>query len=163
MNTTGSAMKSAIFGLVLGLVTSGLAVYAVVYAGSKPEEPERKTVAARPEKPAPKRATRVESKTTRPRPTRTTPTSPKPTPTPAALTPTVEKTDAPKVFCPEPVYDFGTMENTKKVKHDFVIRNVGGETLRITKVRTSCGCTVAQPKKRCSNRAKRRRFPPRSL
>ena len=55
---------------------------------------------------------------------------------------------APKIVSPEPVYDFGTLDNETKVQHDFIIRNVGDATLNIKNVRTSCGCTVAQPEKK---------------
>lgn len=53
-----------------------------------------------------------------------------------------------RIFSPEPVYDFGEVDSEKKVQHDFVIRNVGTEQLEIRNVRTSCGCTVAQPEKK---------------
>jgi hypothetical protein len=52
----------------------------------------------------------------------------------------------PRIFCPEPRYDFGEVDNEQKVQHDFVIMNVGTAPLEISRVRSSCGCTVAQLK-----------------
>lgn len=45
----------------------------------------------------------------------------------------------------DPVYDFGFVRSSevKAVSHTFVIRNAGEETLVISKVRPSCGCTSA--------------------
>ena len=54
---------------------------------------------------------------------------------------------SPVIVSPEPIFNFGEMDNAGKVSHDFVIRNAGDAVLQIQKVRTSCGCTVAQPKK----------------
>ncbi len=50
----------------------------------------------------------------------------------------------PNLVCDDTVYDFGSRRNTEVVKHDFQLRNEGDETLRISSVRTSCGCTVAE-------------------
>ena len=49
----------------------------------------------------------------------------------------------PRLVCDEPVYDFGTMDNSQDVEHTFVLRNEGDLTLEIKNVRVSCGCTVA--------------------
>lgn len=51
----------------------------------------------------------------------------------------------PKIVCDEPVFDFGEKDSEEKVLHDFIVRNTGDATLEIKNVRTSCGCTVAQP------------------
>jgi hypothetical protein len=69
------------------------------------------------------------------------PVSPAPAETP------VSTAGAPKIFSPMPEYDYGEWDNEEKVEHDFVIKNIGEGTLNIKQVRTSCGCTVAQPKK----------------
>ena len=50
---------------------------------------------------------------------------------------------APRIVCPEPDYDFGALDNSATVEHDYPIRNEGPVTLEITSVRASCGCTVA--------------------
>jgi hypothetical protein len=50
---------------------------------------------------------------------------------------------APKLVCDEPVYEFGEVDNTKKIEHDFIIRNEGDATLNISDVKAACGCTVA--------------------
>ncbi|MCX8064868.1 MAG: DUF1573 domain-containing protein [Candidatus Hydrogenedentes bacterium] len=54
----------------------------------------------------------------------------------------------PKIEAVEPVYDFGEVPNIDKVEHDFVIKNVGTGVLQISRVSTTCGCTVAQPEKK---------------
>ncbi len=50
---------------------------------------------------------------------------------------------APKLVCDDPVYEFGEVDNTKKVEHDFIIRNDGDANLNISNVKATCGCTVA--------------------
>ncbi len=52
---------------------------------------------------------------------------------------------APKIVCPETVFDFGERENTGVVEHDYVVRNEGDLSLEIRNVRASCGCTVVKP------------------
>ena len=52
---------------------------------------------------------------------------------------------APKAVCPNPDFDFGELENTETVEHDYVIRNEGQLSLEILNVRPSCGCTAASP------------------
>lgn len=53
-------------------------------------------------------------------------------------------TAAPAIMSPTPVYEFGEMDNSQKVSHDFVIKNVGDEPLVINDVKSTCGCTVAK-------------------
>lgn len=50
---------------------------------------------------------------------------------------------APAIVCDQPSYDFGTMESSQTVTHDYVIVNKGNATLEISQARPSCGCTVA--------------------
>jgi hypothetical protein len=45
-------------------------------------------------------------------------------------------------------FDFGQALQNKTLNHDFVLRNVGDEPLRIEDVRTTCGCTAALPNAR---------------
>lgn len=47
----------------------------------------------------------------------------------------------------DPVYDFGDVYNGTTVKHTFRLKNAGTAPLTISAVRTSCGCTAAQPTK----------------
>jgi hypothetical protein len=74
-------------------------------------------------------------------------------PAPSALTSEIKTAVAkidgagPKIFSPEPIYDFGTLDNTEKVIHSFTIKNEGTEALEIAQVKTSCGCTIADPPK----------------
>jgi rhodanese-related sulfurtransferase len=49
---------------------------------------------------------------------------------------------APKIAVDNAVYDFGTVLEGVFVTHKFILSNVGDETLTITSVRTSCGCTT---------------------
>ncbi|MBV8055098.1 MAG: DUF1573 domain-containing protein [Deltaproteobacteria bacterium] len=46
-----------------------------------------------------------------------------------------------------PVYNFGNVYNGTTVKHTFRLKNAGTAPLTIGAVRTSCGCTAAQPTK----------------
>jgi len=52
---------------------------------------------------------------------------------------------APRLTCAEPVHDFGVRADERElVRHAFVLRNEGTETLQIGEVKTTCGCTVAR-------------------
>jgi len=53
-------------------------------------------------------------------------------------------TMGPKIFVEETEYNFGTVDNQSSIEHTFVIKNVGDETLEISKARPACGCTVAK-------------------
>lgn len=53
----------------------------------------------------------------------------------------------PQVQAPGAVYDFGNVYNGTPVKHIFRLKNAGTAPLAINAVRTSCGCTAAQPTK----------------
>ena len=50
----------------------------------------------------------------------------------------------PKLFIEQKTFDFGTVSEGEKVPHSFSIANKGNEPLKITAVRTSCGCTAAK-------------------
>lgn len=43
-----------------------------------------------------------------------------------------------------PKHDFGKVKSSDVVRHDFVITNRGNETLIVTDVQPTCGCTVAE-------------------
>ena len=51
---------------------------------------------------------------------------------------------APRAAVDQPVFDFGTVAQGKKVDHSFTIKNSGDAILTIGQVSTSCGCTVAE-------------------
>jgi uncharacterized protein DUF1573 len=53
----------------------------------------------------------------------------------------------PLVQAIDPVYDFGGVYSGTTVKHTFRLKNAGTAPLTISGVRTSCGCTAAQPTK----------------
>ncbi|MGH7965064.1 MAG: DUF1573 domain-containing protein, partial [Candidatus Binatia bacterium] len=59
--------------------------------------------------------------------------APTPAPTPSG----------PRIVFPEPVYDFGTVEQGEQITHLFRFINQGEQDLRIADVKTSCGCTAA--------------------
>jgi hypothetical protein len=40
-------------------------------------------------------------------------------------------------------FDFGKVDSGTEVKHEFVFTNMGNQTLEVTSVKTSCGCTTA--------------------
>ncbi|HDS01855.1 MAG TPA: DUF1573 domain-containing protein, partial [candidate division Zixibacteria bacterium] len=47
------------------------------------------------------------------------------------------------IFLPDSIFDFGFFATDARVVHTYPIVNRGNDTLRITKVRPGCGCTVA--------------------
>jgi uncharacterized membrane protein len=51
---------------------------------------------------------------------------------------------APRAAVDQPIFDFGTVAQGKKVDHAFTIINSGDAPLTIGQVSTSCGCTVAE-------------------
>jgi len=53
----------------------------------------------------------------------------------------------PKVSSQQMEYDFGQVARGEHVKYSFVVTNVGGDLLKISDVRASCGCTAAKPEK----------------
>lgn len=73
-----------------------------------------------------------------------------PTAQPAEQTtaPTPNAGGKPKIVCDEPEFDFGEKRNDEKVEHEFIVKNAGDGLLLIDKVKTTCGCTVAQPEKK---------------
>lgn len=50
----------------------------------------------------------------------------------------------PIIMSPEPTFNFGELENDQKVTREFIVKNAGDETLEITEVKSTCGCTVAE-------------------
>ena len=54
--------------------------------------------------------------------------------------------DAPDIEINEPIYDFGTIAQMEKVKHTFIIRNVGKKPLEILKVNSPCNCETTNLK-----------------
>lgn len=50
----------------------------------------------------------------------------------------------PRLVCAQPTHDFGEIENGEEVEHEFILRNEGDESLVISRVHSSCGCTVAR-------------------
>ena len=68
--------------------------------------------------------------------------------------------NTPRIFSPEPTFDFGSQDNEGKVEHDFTVMNVGTGTLEISDVKSSCGCTVAEMAKKSWLPARKPRSPP---
>lgn len=50
---------------------------------------------------------------------------------------------APDLSVDQPVFDFGTITQGKKIDHVFILKNRGDSLLSVIRTRTSCGCTVA--------------------
>lgn len=53
----------------------------------------------------------------------------------------------PKIAVQNPDFSFGDIKQDSFVEHDFVVTNTGGDTLIISDVSASCGCTAAKPEK----------------
>ena len=53
----------------------------------------------------------------------------------------------PKIGVQQLEHDFGNINQGDVVNHSFVIANNGGDILKVTDVRASCGCTAAKPEK----------------
>ena len=58
-------------------------------------------------------------------------------------TPQQQDVKAGRLEISQKVWDFGFIPRGAKVTHDFLLKNVGNDTLKITNVRKSCGCTAA--------------------
>ena len=77
-----------------------------------------------------------------PAPPAETPAAPEAAATPAAPEAAAL---APKIVCDQPIFDFGTTNNSGFVEHDYAIRNAGTLSLEIRNVHASCGCTAVKP------------------
>ena len=53
---------------------------------------------------------------------------------------------SPRLVCTNALFNFGRVESTNEVVHNFVLRNDGDLSLLIRRVRTDCGCTAARIK-----------------
>ncbi len=53
----------------------------------------------------------------------------------------------PKIVGPTGIFDFGDIQEGKIVTHNFTVYNKGRDTLKISRVKASCGCTVVKPEK----------------
>jgi len=60
----------------------------------------------------------------------------------------VDPEKAPRIKFDTATWDFGAMYQNEKVSYEFVYRNVGKGPLRIEKVKSTCGCTAAEPSHR---------------
>ena len=54
----------------------------------------------------------------------------------------------PKVSVQQTEFDFGDINQNDIVNHSFIITNTGGDLLKISDVKASCGCTAAVPDKK---------------
>jgi hypothetical protein len=59
-----------------------------------------------------------------------------------------KKKKVPRIKVKKPVHNFGKVGPNKRQNCEFVFKNVGNGTLKITKVQTTCGCTVAKLEKK---------------
>lgn len=55
-----------------------------------------------------------------------------------------EKGTPPKMYFEETVHDFGNIIQGEKLVYGFKFTNIGGSDLVITRVSSSCGCTVGE-------------------
>ena len=62
----------------------------------------------------------------------------------AVPAPSDQLENRPKIEITPQSFDFGEVEYGEKAEHTFDIMNLGGETLEITRLSTSCGCTTAE-------------------
>lgn len=51
----------------------------------------------------------------------------------------------PQIDFGDPFHDFGEVERGEKVGHTFEFQNVGSGTLKVERVKASCGCTPMRP------------------
>ncbi len=58
-----------------------------------------------------------------------------------------ELNNAPKIEFDDKTFNFGSIPQTQKVEHDYIVTNKGKENLIIRKVKASCGCTAVSPAK----------------
>jgi len=61
--------------------------------------------------------------------------------------PQLQNVKAARLEISQKLWDFGFIPRGAKVTHNFLLKNVGNDTLKITNVRKSCGCTAAPLKK----------------
>ena len=55
--------------------------------------------------------------------------------------------NGPKVSVSPESFDFGSIKEGSIVNKEFIVKNEGTDTLKISRVRASCGCTAANRKK----------------
>lgn len=53
-----------------------------------------------------------------------------------------------RLVCDEPVYDFGRVDQSAVITHQFTIRNEGDRSFVLQRIRTSCSCTKGQMSQR---------------
>ena len=61
----------------------------------------------------------------------------------AQETVTTPAIQGPRIYCEQPLFDFGSADSSTTIEHTFVIQNIGDTTLEISQVRPACGCTLA--------------------
>jgi hypothetical protein len=62
---------------------------------------------------------------------------------PAVDTESAATNAVPKITCDAPTFSFGEQDQDQDVAHTFKLKNEGTATLKISKVKPACGCTVA--------------------
>lgn len=53
-----------------------------------------------------------------------------------------------RLVCDEPVFNFGTLDQTAVVTNVFKVRNEGNVSFSLKYIRSSCSCTKARPERR---------------
>ncbi len=64
-----------------------------------------------------------------------------------SLTVSIAQVIGPKATFQATEFDFGNVEQGQIVDHNYSLTNTGGDLLKISDVRASCGCTAAKPEK----------------
>lgn len=57
-----------------------------------------------------------------------------------------QRANAPKIKFNKEIHDFGDIPQNKKATYEFEFTNAGKTDLKIRKIKSTCGCTVVQPK-----------------
>src|ERR1041384_5625607 len=68
---------------------------------------------------------------------------PAPSTVPSPTTVSTATNTGPMIKFAEVLYDFGKVDSGTVVKHDYAFTNIGDQTLVVTNVQPSCGCTTA--------------------
>ena len=60
-------------------------------------------------------------------------------------------TASPKIEFSSTEYNFGRLNQGEKADYDYKFENTGDDTLKIDKVKSSCGCTATMLSKKCNS------------
>lgn len=130
-------MKSNWTILLVIIVVLAMNLQSGCQEADKAPEPDTKIVAPPPETTKVVEDKKPESKKTKKAPIRI-----------QAKAPQKQEGKKPVIKVANPVHNFGKVAPNKKYNCEFKFKNVGNAPLKITKIQTTCGCTVPQLKKK---------------